>query len=123
MKLLLDECVDARIAGPLRALGHDVLLVHERDPSASDREVLALARADTRVLITSDLDFGELLVRSGLRAPGVVVLRLEGEPPHSLAARVDTAIRTSATELASHLLVIDRRRNRLRRLPAPPAAQ
>lgn len=120
MKLLLDECVDARIADPLRALGHDVVLVHERDPSAADRKVLALALADTRVLVTADLDFGELLVRTGLRAHGVIVLRLEGEPPWRLAARIDTAIRTHAIEIPGHLLVIDRRRNRLRRLPALP---
>lgn len=122
MRLLLDECVDARIADPLRALGHDVALVHERSPSADDREVLALARAHARVLVTGDLDFGELLVRTGLRAHGVVVLRLAGEAPYPLAVRIDSAIRTHARDIGGHLLVIDRRRNRLRRLPAPPLA-
>jgi predicted nuclease of predicted toxin-antitoxin system len=53
VRLLLDECVDARIAGPLRSLGHDVVLVQAIDPSADDRAVLAIATRQERVLVTT----------------------------------------------------------------------
>ena len=122
MRLLLDECVDGRIAGPLRSLGHDVALVQSSDPGADDRAVLGLSLAQLRLLVTTDLDFGELLVRTGLRSQGVLLLRLEGIAPDQAAARIDAALATHGTGLAGHLLVIDRHRDRLRRLPAPPVA-
>ena len=120
MRLLLDECVDDRIAAPLRALGHEVASILSLDPSADDRAVLRLALAERRVLVTADLDFGELLVRSGLRGHGVVLIRLEGIPPDQVAVRVDAALASYGSDLPGHLLVIDRHRDRLRRLPAPP---
>ena len=121
MRLLLDECVDARLAVALRSLGHDVALVQVLSPSAADSAVLALALAEARILITSDLDFGELLVRTGLRNHGVVLLRLEGVAPEQAAARIDDALRPYGAGLSGHLLVIEQRRARLRQLAPPPA--
>ena len=120
MRLLLDECVDARMAEHLRAAGHDVALIQTLDPSADDRSVLALATDQSRTLITTDLDFGELLVRTRLRSQGVVLLRLEGVHPQDAAARLNAALATRGQALTGHLLVIDRRRDRLRNLPPPP---
>lgn len=45
----------------LIGLGHDVSSVAERDPRASDVEVLATAVEEGRILITEDKDFGELV--------------------------------------------------------------
>lgn len=85
--------------------------------------MLALAVGQARVLVTTDLDFGELLVRTGLRGRGVVLLRqLEGTSPDLVAARVDAALAAHGNGLQGHLLVVDRRRDRLRRLPPPPTA-
>jgi predicted nuclease of predicted toxin-antitoxin system len=119
VRLPLDECVDARVA-PLRVLGHDVALVHAVDPSADDRAVLRLAVAQRRVLVMADLDFGELLVRGGLRSTGVALLRLEGLAPEEAARRVDASLAAHEARLAGHLLVVDRTRDRLRRLPPAP---
>lgn len=121
MRPLPDECVDVRLAGPLRSFGHDVTLVQTVDPSAGDRSVLALALGEARVLVTTDLDFGELLVRTGLRNHGVVLLRLEGASPERGAARVDAALAAHGAGLQGHLLVVDQRRDRLRRLAPPPS--
>jgi predicted nuclease of predicted toxin-antitoxin system len=120
VRLLLDECVDGRLAEPLRAAGHDVALVHALDPSADDRSVLALATGQSRTLVTTDLDFGELLVRTRLRSQGVVLLRLEGVRPEDAAARLNAALAAHGPALAGRLLVIDRRRDRLRNLAPPP---
>lgn len=121
MRLLLDECVDARLVLALRSLGHDVALVHATSSSVADSAVLALALAEARVLVTSDLEFGELLVRTRLRNHGVVLLRLEGVAPEQAAARIDDALRPDGgAGLPGHLLVIDQRRARLRRLAPPP---
>ena len=58
----------------LIADGHDVLPAVEVDPRSSDEDLMALALAEGRVLITEDKDFGELAFARGLPTPCVVRL-------------------------------------------------
>ena len=122
MRLLLDERVDARVVSPLRRAGHDVALVHERERAADDHRVLAPATEEAQILVTTDLDFGELVLRTRRAGARVVLLRLDGVPQDVVAGRIDAALSRHAAALADRLLVIDRRRERRRHL-APPAGQ
>ncbi|MEE9293972.1 MAG: DUF5615 family PIN-like protein [Phycisphaerae bacterium] len=45
-------------------------------PGTDDVEVLGLANAQQRIVLTFDGDFGDLIFRRGCSAPGVVLLRL-----------------------------------------------
>lgn len=67
MRLLLDAHVSGpRIAAPLRDAGHDVLSVDEerRLDGRGDEELLALAAAEDRVMVTFDVkDFPEIARR------------------------------------------------------------
>jgi predicted nuclease of predicted toxin-antitoxin system len=54
-------------------------------------EVMALARAENRVLVSADTDFGELLVNSGDIMPSVILLR-RNHAPANQAAVVLTAL-------------------------------
>jgi predicted nuclease of predicted toxin-antitoxin system len=60
VKFLVDVCAGKRLAEWLRAGGHDVQEVRERDPDMEDSEILAWACAEDRVVITVDKDFGAL---------------------------------------------------------------
>ena len=63
MKLLLDEMLSPAIARELRSRGHDVEPVagHPDREALSDPEVLALARAEHRAVVTNNLrDFRPL---------------------------------------------------------------
>ena len=63
MRLLLDEMLAPVIARELRAQGHDVQAVTENPDRAalSDPEVLALARAERRAVVTNNVrDFRPL---------------------------------------------------------------
>ncbi len=76
MRFLLDECVSARLTGLLVDAGHDC--VHARDREllgAPDEDVMAAAVAESRVLISMDTDFGELLATSNASLPSVVLFR------------------------------------------------
>jgi hypothetical protein len=57
VKLLLDEMLSPTIARELRARGHDVEAVagHRDHQALSDPEVTALARAEHRAIVTSNL--------------------------------------------------------------------
>lgn len=63
MKLLLDEMLSPAIARELRSRGHDVESIagHPDREARSDPEVLALARAEHRAVVTNNLrDFRPL---------------------------------------------------------------
>jgi predicted nuclease of predicted toxin-antitoxin system len=77
MRFLLDENTDERLADYLRSLGHDVKTIAvDYTRSVGDPEVLRVARAEQRILITNDRDFGELIAREHLPHAGVIYFRL-----------------------------------------------
>jgi predicted nuclease of predicted toxin-antitoxin system len=120
-RLLADECCDGDLVLLLRRAGHDVRYVAEGDAGRSDDEVLRLAFREDRVLLTEDTDFGELVVRLGKPAVGVVLLRLAGEPPAVKAARVELLLEAHGDRVRGHHVVVGRDRLRFRAL-APPGA-
>jgi len=79
MKFLVDECAGASVADCLRDAGHDVVAVAEVMPQANDEQILERAVLESRILVTNDKDFGEMIYRSGQAHRGVVLLRLQDE--------------------------------------------
>ncbi len=72
MKFLFDQSADFRLIPHLRQLGHDVEAVSRHyPPGLADADVLAIARAEGRVLIVADRDFGELIFHQQLTHAGV----------------------------------------------------
>lgn len=57
MKLLLDEMIAPAIARELRARGHDVEAVagHPERQALSDPQVMAIARAENRAVVTNNI--------------------------------------------------------------------
>ena len=80
MKLLLDEHLSPRIAAELRRSGLDVQALAERPDlrGRPDRDLVELALAEDRAIVTFDLIDHLVLhreaLRLGLRHPGLVVL-------------------------------------------------
>ncbi len=74
MKLLANENVPASAIHALRDAGHDVLWARTDLPGATDPHVLERAVRESRLLVTFDKDFGELVYRQGLAAAGGVIL-------------------------------------------------
>ena len=73
MKFLLDVCAASRrMQNALIAQGHDVLSALEKNPRATDEELLALAMEEQRILVTEDKDFGELVFVRRLPHPCIV---------------------------------------------------
>lgn len=115
MRFLLDESADARLAPWLRSLGHDVTAIAADHPaSLRDREVLAIARREGRILITDDRDFGELVFAHRQPHTGVIYLRLGVYADLSLKIdRLAYALEHHTAEL-DRFLVVTRKHVRAR---------
>ncbi|GII79661.1 hypothetical protein Sru01_46430 [Sphaerisporangium rufum] len=84
MNFLVDENLSPRIADLLTKAGHDS--AHVRDlqaTSAPDSMIMNIARADGRVIISADTDFGALLAQARATEPSIILVRelLELRPP------------------------------------------
>ncbi|MBI3305149.1 DUF5615 family PIN-like protein [Candidatus Parcubacteria bacterium] len=79
-RLLLDANISPETAMFLRSLGFDVeSLIEEGLGGLDDVAVVERARKTRRVLITFDLDFGELYYFSARRAFSIIILRLDDQ--------------------------------------------
>jgi len=118
VRFLANENFPRLAVEALRAQGHDVLWMRTAAPGEIDSSVLARARAEQRVLLTFDKDFGELAFHGGLPAScGVVLFRIALPSPKSTAEKVAAAI-ASRDDWAENFSVVEDGRVRIRPLPA-----
>jgi len=79
---------------------------------------MAFAEAHGFIVITDDLDFGEILAATGRLKPSIVQIRAASLSPDRIGVRVLSALSRMALELEEGaLLSIDTKRDRLRVLP------
>jgi len=122
VKFLIDNNLSPLLADALKAAGHDA--VHLRDlgmQAATDDVVLEHARADERILVSADTDFGGLLARSGASTPSVILIRrLAGRRAAEHAAIILANLDQVAEDLAAGAIVVLHEDSlRVRRLPMP----
>lgn len=122
MRFLLDECVSARLTVLLVDAGHDCVHVQDRALlGAVDEDVMAAAVAESRVLVSMDTDFGELLATSNASLPSVVLFRRIGRTAEEQAAVLLLNLADIADDIeAGAIAVITNSQIRLRRLPLRP---
>ena len=78
---MVDECAGPSLAGWLRHLGHDVASVYPDYRGIDDLRILQWAVSESRIIVTCDKDFGELIFKQRNPHSGVILLRLMDETP------------------------------------------
>lgn len=114
-----DECVARAIVEGLIQRGLDVVDAKDVCRGDSDERILALAEAAERVVITHDWGFGEMAIRHGQAAAGVIILSL-----YALSAGVRERyavekVAEIADQSPGHLTIIEPWRIRRRPLTGP----
>ena len=80
LRLLLDANISPETAIVLRSFGFDVKsLIEEGFGGIEDVAVAKIAQREKRILITFDLDFGEMYYFASRKTFGVIVLRLDDQ--------------------------------------------
>lgn len=119
MRFVLDMNVTRDWIPYLERAGHEAVhwsSVGRED--ASDREIMAWAREQNRIVLTHGLDFGTWLAASGDEGPSVVQIRTEATLPNRIGDLVLHALALAEADLLSGaLLTVEAGRPRIRSLP------
>jgi len=103
----------------LRDQGHEC--IHLRDEGLQrmpDGEIFKKAAVENRIILTFDLDFGEVVATSGSRLPSVLIFRLRNARADHVIQRMEVALQHAAEVLQREAIVVaEERRIRIRELP------
>jgi predicted nuclease of predicted toxin-antitoxin system len=119
MRFLGDMGVSWRVIEWLRAAGHDA--VHLRDEDLQrlpNGDIFQKGFAEHRIVLTFDLDFGEILAGSAGQLVSVVLFRLHDTRSEHVMERLRAVLDQSSAELlAGAIIVVEEGRHRVRKLP------
>ena len=103
MKFLIDRCAGRLLADWLRDQGHDVVESRELGPDPGDRALLNWAAKESRILVTIDNDFGELIYLENLPHAGLV--RLPDVPTRERQLIIQDLLTRHETELQAAAII------------------
>jgi predicted nuclease of predicted toxin-antitoxin system len=119
MRFLADMGVSMRVIEWLCSSDHDA--IHLRDEGLqrlSNGEIFQKAIREERIVLTFDLDFGEIVAASGGRSVSVVLFRLRNTRAEFVIQRLKIMLEQSTKELAQGAVVlVEDGRHRVRRVP------
>ncbi len=100
LHLLADVHISRLTVAALRSQGYHIVSITDLLPAtASNAEILELARVEGRVVLTQDLDFSMLVALSNYGLPSLITLRLSSARPDVVAQRLLDVLPTVETEL------------------------
>ena len=119
MRFLADMGVSFRVAAWLRRQGHDVSHLSEIGlHTLPNGQIFLKAAAEKRIVITFDLDFGEILALSKGDWTSVVLFRLNDTTTPHVIERLEEVLSVAGVALeGGAVVVVEEARLRIRRLP------
>jgi predicted nuclease of predicted toxin-antitoxin system len=104
MKFLVDVNASGALVAWLRSMDHDVVSVADHDPRMPDDAILEWATRESRIVITTDRDFEEMVWREGRSHAGL--LRLENLPRAERKALLEGVMERYSQDLESRAIII-----------------
>jgi predicted nuclease of predicted toxin-antitoxin system len=119
MRFLCDMGVSRKITAWLRDRGHDSThLGEEKLSRLPNGNIFEKAFAENRIVLTFDLDVGEIASMTGGKLSSVVIFRLHNTRVNHVLERLAVVLDQAAEALASGAIVIvEESRLRIRHLP------
>lgn len=125
MKFLIDQSVSPLLATWLQsdeAGRHDALHVRDRGmSSATDDDIFALAQAESRVVVTADLDFARIVALRREPEPGLILFRAGNVTDQEMLGLLRRVlVEVDEPTLSRSVVVIDESSIRVASLPIKP---
>ncbi len=119
MNFLVDMPVSPQLSAWLKQEGHDAVHASEIGlHKAKDKDIAEIARKQSRIIITADLDFPQLLARSHAADPGIILFRGGNYSEQEMLSLLQRVLERQTEEKLEHAItVVDK--TRIRRCPLP----
>jgi predicted nuclease of predicted toxin-antitoxin system len=119
VRFLADMGVSMRVVEWLRGRGNDVVHLREQGlQRLPNGDIFAKATAEARVVLTFDLDFGEIVALSRGPRTSIVVFRLRNTRTEHVIARLERVMEESNDALdRGAVVIVEDSRHRVRLLP------
>lgn len=111
--------ISMRVVGWLRSNNHDVVHLREQNlHTLPDNEIFDKAITEDRIILTFDLDFGEIVALSRNRQVSIILFRLRNTTTPFVLKRLEKVITESAALLEEgNIILVEEARYRIRKLP------
>jgi predicted nuclease of predicted toxin-antitoxin system len=119
MNFLLNMNINRDMAAQLKKRGHSCRHVGDIGMAqAKDVEIVMEAKRTSEIILTHDLDYGNLLAFSGEKAPSVIILRLRDLRTDEIISRLDAVWKDIESSLMDGAIVsLSDKSLRIRMLP------
>lgn len=116
MKFLADENIPLQVCESLRKDGFDIKHIATLDSGAEDRKIISLAEKESRIILTFDKDFGELVFRQKAKVTGIILLRFPPKSLNFILQKLISLLKMKELKIEGSFLVVEEERIRVRKL-------
>lgn len=113
IRFLADVNVEKAIVDFLLENEYDVRWIPDYDCEMLDEDLLNLANAEKRVLITNDKDFGELTFLQKRISAGIILLRVRGQKAKDKVKLIKKLLQNYSDKVLYHFIVITKKKIRI----------
>lgn len=119
MRFLLDMGIAANVALWLKNQGHDAIHLNDENLyTLEDDSIIEKAIDEDRIIITSDMDFGQLLALNRFRQASVIQFRTSDFTPVNIQNKLELLFTKFSNQLdGDFIITIEDNRIRFRKLP------
>ena len=119
LRFLLDMGIASRIALWLKNQGHEAIHLNDENLfRLPDKAILEKAMSENRIILTADMDFGQLLALNKSQLASVIQFRVSDFTPDNIERKLELLFEKFADQLDGNFLItIEDYRIRYRRLP------
>ena len=119
MKFLADMGVSSSTVEWLKSNGFEAKHLREEElQKLPDKDIFSKAQKEGRVILTFDLDFGEIAALAGTMLPSVIIFRLQDQTPRNVNRLLKQILDNTKEELKQGAIIsANEKRFRVRRLP------
>ncbi|HET6878841.1 MAG TPA: DUF5615 family PIN-like protein [Pirellulales bacterium] len=119
MRFLADMGVSIRVVEWLRCGGHEVVHLREEGlQKLPNGDIFQKAVREQRIVLTFDLDFGEILAGCAGQLVSVILFRLHNTRTEFVIRRLGDVLMQSSNDLSNGaIVVVEDARHRVRKLP------
>lgn len=118
MKFLVDMSISPKTVEFLKKKGYEAVRASDLGMARSkDEEIFNYAIENDMILITADLDFGNILAYTKSRKPSTIIFRLKNPSPENANNLLSSTLPKIEPLKKGVIVIVEDRRIRIRELP------